>query len=108
MAVQYEDEAVVKLLLATDGVNPDTPDSGGRTPLVWAVRSGIQTVVKLLLSTKGVNPESEDSDGRTPLYWATEYRHAAVVKLLQNALFQRNGASAYLGPVANLNITYRT
>jgi ankyrin repeat protein len=26
-------EAVIKLLLANDGVNPDSKDNGGRTPL---------------------------------------------------------------------------
>jgi ankyrin repeat protein len=41
---------VVKLLLATDRVDPDSKDSNGRTPLWWAAGNGHEAVVKLLES----------------------------------------------------------
>jgi ankyrin repeat protein len=41
---------VVKLLLATDRVDPDSKDSYGRTPLSYAAASGHGAVVKLLES----------------------------------------------------------
>ena len=56
---------MVKLLLAKDGVDVNSKDSDGRTPLSCAAEKGHEAVVKLLLA----------KDGRTPLSWA-------VVKLL--------------------------
>ena|SRR5947209_3420468 len=76
-------EAVVKLLLDKEGVDPDSKDTiYGQTPLSLAAESGHEAVVKLLLD-KGVNPDSKETDGRTPLSWAAEKGHEAVVKLLQ-------------------------
>jgi ankyrin repeat protein len=43
-------KAVVKLLLAKDGVDPD---SDGQTPLSWAAENGHKAVVKLLESRDG-------------------------------------------------------
>ncbi|MCJ1345215.1 hypothetical protein MMC31_003421 [Peltigera leucophlebia] len=75
--------AVVKLLLANNSVNPDSKDINyGRTPLWWAARNGHDTVVKLLLAKDGVDPDSKDKIGRTPLYWASGNGHKVVVKLL--------------------------
>jgi ankyrin repeat protein len=44
----YNFEAVVKLLLATNGVELDSKDNTGRTPLAWASDNGHEVVVKLL------------------------------------------------------------
>jgi hypothetical protein len=78
-------EAAVKLLLAKDGVDPDSKDSRyGRTPLWWAARNGHEAVVKLLLAKDGVDPDSKDVYGQTPLSWAARNGHKAVVKLLQS------------------------
>jgi len=44
-------ETVVRLLLATDGVDPDSEDSVGQTPLFFAVANGQEAVVRLLLAT---------------------------------------------------------
>jgi len=75
-------EAVAKLLLATEGVNPEFKDPDGRTPLLLAAMNGHEAVVKLLLATEGVDPESKDSDGRTPLLLAVKNRFKVVAKLL--------------------------
>lgn len=64
--------AVVKLLLATEGVNPDSSSDSGRTPLSFASGMGGVGVVKLLLSTDRVDPDSKDCDGRAPLFWANK------------------------------------
>jgi hypothetical protein len=53
-------EAVVKLLLAKVGVDPDSKDTDGQT----------SAVVKLLLPEDGVDPDSKDINSRTPLSWA--------------------------------------
>ncbi len=52
-------EAVVKLLLAKDGVDQDSKDDYNRTPLLLAAMSGHQVVVKLLLAKDGVIPDSK-------------------------------------------------
>ena len=52
---------MVKLLLAKDGVDPDSKDGNhGRTPLSWAAENGHEAVVKLLLAKDGVDPDSKD------------------------------------------------
>ena len=54
---------MVKLLLAKDGVDPDSKDSDyGRTPLSWAAGSGHEAVVRLLLAKDGVDPDSKDDN----------------------------------------------
>jgi hypothetical protein len=73
-------EAVVKLLLEK-GIEPDSKDNLGQTPLSWAAGGGHEAVVKLLLE-KGVELDSKDNRGRTPLSRAAERGHEAVVKLL--------------------------
>ncbi|KAH0538232.1 hypothetical protein FGG08_005151 [Glutinoglossum americanum] len=75
-------EAVVKLLLVMDGVNPNPKGTDGRTPLSWAAEKGHETIVKLLLETDKVDVDSKDNSGRTPLSWAAEEGHEAIVKLL--------------------------
>jgi hypothetical protein len=77
-------EAVVKLLLEVEGVDPDSKDTeSGQTPLSWAAGNGHEAVVKLLLDTDGVDPDSKDTaSDRTPLSWAAEKGREAVVKLL--------------------------
>ena len=76
---------MVKLLLAKDGVDPDSKDVWGRTPLSCAAERGHEAVVKLLLAEDGVDPDSKDSIwGRTPLSYAAAGGHEAVVKLLSS------------------------
>ncbi|KAI1192144.1 hypothetical protein F5B17DRAFT_437029 [Nemania serpens] len=75
-------EAVVQLLLATEGVNPNSKDSSGWTPLSWAAWKGHRAVVQLLLATEGIDPNSKDSNGQTPLSWAAENGHEAIVQIL--------------------------
>ena len=59
--------AVVKMLLAKDGVDPDYKDEYRRTPLAWAAWNGRVAVVELLLAKDDVDPDSKDDQGRTPL-----------------------------------------
>ena len=77
-------EAVVKMLLADNMVDPDTKDTEcGRTPLSWAAEYGYETVVKLLLANDGVDPNSRDAiSGHTPLSLAARSGNEAVVELL--------------------------
>jgi ankyrin repeat protein len=69
----------VGLLLANDGVDPDSKDNNGRTLLSWATtRYWNNVVVELLLVKEGVNPDSKDNDGPTPLSWAAGKWHGVL------------------------------
>ena len=76
-------EAVVRLLLETGKVDPDSKDYTGKTPLSWAARGGHEAIVRLLLETGKADPDSKDTEySKTPLSWAAQRGHEAVVRLL--------------------------
>ncbi|CEO58471.1 hypothetical protein PMG11_03195 [Penicillium brasilianum] len=74
-------DAVIQLLLATEGIEPDFRNPNGVTPLAFAAWNGHEAVVKLLLATR-VEPDSKTSSGDTPLLLAVWNGHEAVAKLL--------------------------
>ena len=57
----------MKLLLGHRDIDPNLFDSGGQTPLSYAVISEDEGVVKLFLEHEGVNPNLSDGKGQTPL-----------------------------------------
>ena len=65
-------EAVVKMLLERDDVNPNTTDSYGKTPLSIAARKGHERVVKMLLERVDINPNTVTNHGDTPLFIAAD------------------------------------
>ncbi|XP_014555772.1 hypothetical protein COCVIDRAFT_64178, partial [Bipolaris victoriae FI3] len=76
-------DAVVRLLLAKDDVDPDMKDSqSNRTPLSWAAEKGHEAIFQLLLDTGNVEIDSKDAFRRTPLSWAAEGGHETIVQLL--------------------------
>ncbi|KAI9776091.1 MAG: hypothetical protein M1839_000604 [Geoglossum umbratile] len=75
-------EIMAELLIAKDGIDPDSKDSYSRTPLSLAAKSGHEAVVKLLLAKGGIDPDSKDHYDRTPLSLAAKNGHEAVVELL--------------------------
>eukprot|EP01012_Entosiphon_sulcatum_P063024 TRINITY_DN8992_c0_g1_i1.p2 TRINITY_DN8992_c0_g1~~TRINITY_DN8992_c0_g1_i1.p2 ORF type:complete len:153 (-),score=25.88 TRINITY_DN8992_c0_g1_i1:81-539(-) len=64
------------------GVDPNSADGGGCTPLHYACSNGQLHVVKALLDHPGINVNAQDSYGRTPLHWAVSSGHVDVVKML--------------------------
>jgi len=82
-AAENGHEAVVRLLLEREDVDPDSKDKCGRTPLSFAARNGHETVVRLLVARVDVDADSKGTEyGRTPLSFAAQYGHEAVVWLL--------------------------
>ncbi|KLU92391.1 hypothetical protein MAPG_11337, partial [Magnaporthiopsis poae ATCC 64411] len=73
-------EAVVRLLLEK-GVDKESKDSDGDTPLSLAAIRGREAVVRLLLEN-GADREARNKNGSTPLLWAAARGHEAVVRLL--------------------------
>ncbi|KAI9763674.1 MAG: hypothetical protein M1839_006322, partial [Geoglossum umbratile] len=84
LAAEKRHEAIVKLLLAKDGVDINSKDfEYGQTPLSRAAGGGHEAVVKLLLAKDGVDINPKDFEyGQTPLSRAAGGGHEAVVKLL--------------------------
>jgi ankyrin repeat protein len=72
----------VRLLLASNGAEPDSKDNFGRTPLSWAAQKGNEAVVKLLLATNRVAVDSKNHYNSTPLSIATRMGHKDVVMFL--------------------------
>ncbi|KFY28869.1 hypothetical protein V493_02720 [Pseudogymnoascus sp. VKM F-4281 (FW-2241)] len=82
-AAENGHKAVVRLLLATDGIDPSSQSFYlMATPLYFAAGKGHETVVRLLLAQKGVDPESTDRLGRSAMSVTTKNGHEAVVRLL--------------------------
>ncbi|RYP27804.1 hypothetical protein DL767_007516 [Monosporascus sp. MG133] len=81
-ATDHGHEAVVKLLLADNRVDPNFKDRNGRTPLSVAAMRGHEAAVKLLLANSRVSPGFKDIHGQTPLLLAARNGHETVVKLL--------------------------
>ncbi|KAG5290058.1 ankyrin repeat protein [Histoplasma ohiense] len=82
LAVCMEKEAIVRLLLAVDNVNPNIPDRDGRSPLWVAAAFGNAELARLLLGKDMIDVNQRDQHNWTPLTIASELGHVAVVKLL--------------------------
>ncbi|KAH7159349.1 hypothetical protein DER46DRAFT_702396, partial [Fusarium sp. MPI-SDFR-AT-0072] len=78
----HRHEAVVELLLATDGVDVNSKDKDGQTPLSCAAINGHEVIVKLLLETEKVDVNSKDQNGWTPLVLTAIMGHEGIAKLL--------------------------
>jgi ankyrin repeat protein len=81
---------VVELLLAKDGVDPDSKDKYHRTPLSWAVIKGQEAVVELLLAKDGIDPDPKDRYNETLLSLAANTGHSDIAKLLLKK-YKENG-----------------
>jgi ankyrin repeat protein len=76
---------VVKLLLATAAVDPNSQDKYNATPLLWAAKGGHEDVVQVLLAEATIEPDLKDCDGVTPLQDAADEGCVGTVKLLLGA-----------------------
>jgi ankyrin repeat protein len=73
---------MVKLLLAKDGVDPDSKDPEyGQTPLSWAARNGHEAVVKSLLN-KGADVNAQGRHDGSALQAAAWNGHRVVALML--------------------------
>ena len=72
--------AAVKAFLEK-GINVNTPDSGGTTPLSMTALAGEAETAKFLIS-KGADVNVQHKDGATPLHLAAFFGETEVVELL--------------------------
>ncbi len=63
--------AVVQLLLKQPGIELDTLDIDGRTPLMWAVERGHESIIGLLLEN-GADPAIKNAEAKTAAEIARE------------------------------------
>jgi ankyrin repeat protein len=83
-------EAILKLMIAIDGVHLDFKDVHGKTALMHAAENGQEAIVKLLLDVENVNYGAKDKNGQTALFWAVENKHESIVKLLLERVLDTN------------------
>jgi hypothetical protein len=76
--------AVVNLLLAYDGIDPDFKSNYGRTPLSMAAANGPEGVIKPLLAQDGVDPGPKESHGTALISRAAANEHEAVVNVARS------------------------
>jgi ankyrin repeat protein/tetratricopeptide (TPR) repeat protein len=76
-------ERIVKRLLEIKGVDINSVDKNGYTPLSWAAKHGRTTVVKILLD-KRANIHASTPDEKTPVDLANENGHPETVSILRS------------------------
>ncbi|KAL2837789.1 ankyrin repeat-containing domain protein [Aspergillus pseudoustus] len=81
IAAQKGHERIMRVLLQRSGVDPNAPDSDGRTPLFHAVVEDHEDAVRLLLS-HGARIGVLDCEGRSVLHWAVLYQRLEVLRTL--------------------------
>jgi ankyrin repeat protein len=80
IAVGRSDEDYTAFLL-NKGADPNTPGSGGKTPLITAARSGFGQGIAWLLG-QGAKVDGTNRMGETALIVAVQQRQTAVVRAL--------------------------
>jgi ankyrin repeat protein len=83
-------EAILKLMIAVDGIHLDLKDVHGKTALMYAAENGHEAIVKLLLDVENVDHSAKDKNGQTALFWALENKHESIVKLLLRRVLDAN------------------
>jgi hypothetical protein len=82
IAASFGLAGIVQPLLLREGVDVNSKDDWGRTPLWLAAETGHERVVQLLLAHEGVDVNSMDVWDQTPLSSAAENGYERVVQLL--------------------------
>ena len=84
MACQNGHGEVVRLLLASSGIDVNQADTTGRTPFSMACQLGHTPVVKRLLTVSGIDL-NKGAPGWSPLHLAQHFKFTEIVQLLIDA-----------------------
>ena len=94
---ELEEVPVVKVLLKHDGIDVESRDDEGRTPLSWAASGGSFAVVDAFLGHGvGIDVNAKDNRGRTPLEWAAAREKPLEIAPVVQALVGRGGVGGTL------------
>ena len=74
--------AVVRALLAVDGLEVNAADCSGKTALIKAAFNGYIGIVQALVAVESVNINAQDAHGATPLIYAAEGGHRTIAYML--------------------------
>ncbi len=80
-AAEHRHEVIVNLLLEK-GVEIDSKDKSGWTPLLYAIKRGHEQIASLLVSERTFKVYCENENGRTLLFLATRQGFNTIVQRL--------------------------
>lgn len=80
-AASYGHPDIVRIILEK-GINPNTTDSVGRTPLFLACAAGETDCVDALLEHPNIDTDIPDNDGTTPIFEAVREKNVDMVVAL--------------------------
>lgn len=110
-AAKMGHDEIVKVLLDSGRVDPNSTDSLGHTPLHQAVLGGNESVIKQLLASENVNSNLRDNQEWTPLNLAIRYQPDTITRVLVASskvkLAEMDEIGAYL-PLLNRIISDQT
>jgi Ankyrin repeats (3 copies) len=95
----------VKLLLERKGIEINSKDKKGRTPLSYAVEEGHEEVVKLLLRRNHIEIMTKDEDAETSLSGAIKHRRCKIAELLRQKPWERGDIDELLGSTPDDGLT---
>lgn len=75
-------EEDTEVLTFYSGIDLNSQDNFGQTPLSWAARNGRKRTTQLLLGDDGVDPDMKDYNDQTPLSWAAQRGHDQVIQAI--------------------------
>lgn len=83
LAAQFGLTELTRILLGEQyKCNPNSCDSNGQSPLLWATRNGYEDVIRLMIDANAALEIRDKEEGATPLIWAARNGYTNVVNLL--------------------------
>lgn len=83
LAARFGLTELTRILLGEEyKCNPNSCDSNGQSPLLWATRNGHEDVIDLMIAANANLEVRDKEEGATPLIWAARKGYKNVVNLL--------------------------
>ncbi|KAJ5998550.1 hypothetical protein N7451_006360 [Penicillium sp. IBT 35674x] len=82
LAAEKGIESIIKVLLESGKINPNSTDQSGQTPLFLAAASGHEAIVTHLLSMNTVDANLPSKNRRHALHVAIQRKHNSVAEIL--------------------------
>ncbi|KAL6828193.1 ankyrin repeat-containing domain protein [Trichoderma camerunense] len=82
LAARFGLTELTRVLLEQHKCSPNSCDSNGQSPLLWATRNGHEDVIMLMIEANADLEVRDKEEGATPLIWAARKGYKNVVTLL--------------------------